>query len=83
MPNVRWYRTAKVTEKQEEMKDYTNSQISQLIDDLVHNERDRQIMKRRFIDGVVFEKLAEEFDLSTQRVKAIVYKNWQRIVAHL
>ena len=65
------------------MKDYTNSQISQLIDDLVHNERDRQIMKRRFIDGVVFEKLAEEFDLSTQRVKAIVYKNWQRIVAHL
>ena len=65
------------------MKDYTNSQITALIDDLVHNERDRQIMKRRFIDGVVFEKLAEEFDLSPQRIKAIVYKNWQRIVAKL
>ncbi len=65
------------------MIDYTNSQISALIDEYVHNERDRQIMKRRFIDGVVFEKLAEEFDLSTQRVKAIVYKNWQRIVAKM
>lgn len=65
------------------MIDYTNSKISELIDEYVHNERDRQIMKRRFIDGVVFEKLAEEFDLSTQRVKAIVYKNWQRIVAKM
>lgn len=65
------------------MIDYTNSQIEHMIDEYVHNERDRQIMKRRFIDGVVFEKLAEEFDLSTQRVKAIVYKNWQRIVAKM
>lgn len=65
------------------MIDYTNSQIEHMIDEYVHNERDRQIMKRRFIDGVVFEKLSEEFDLSTQRVKAIVYKNWQRIVAKM
>lgn len=65
------------------MIDYTNSQISALIDEYIHNERDRRIMKRRFIDGIVFEKLAEEFDLSTQRVKAIVYKDWQRIVAKM
>lgn len=65
------------------MIDYTNSQISLLIDEYIHNERDRQIMKRRFIDGIVFEKLAVEFDLSTQRIKAIVYKNWQRIVSKM
>lgn len=65
------------------MIDYTNSQISLLIDEYVHNERDRQIMKRRFVDGIVFDKLSEEFDLSPQRVKAIVYKNWQKIVAKM
>lgn len=65
------------------MIEYSNRKMRELIDEYVHNERDRQIMKRRFIDGVVFEKLAEEFDLSTQRVKAIVYKNWQRIVAKM
>lgn len=65
------------------MIDYTNSQITAMIDDLIHNERDRKIMKRRFVDGITFERLAEEFNLSTQRIKAIVYKNWQRIIAKM
>lgn len=65
------------------MTDYTNTQISALIDDLVHNERDRRIMKRRFIDGVCFEPLAEEFGLSVQRVKAIVYKEWNKLLKYL
>ena len=56
------------------MKDYTNSEIRHLVDERIHNERDRAILKRRFCDGTRFEALAEEFDLSTQRVKAIVYK---------
>ena len=54
--------------------EYTNSQIRNLIMEHIHNERDRAILKRRFCDGTRFEALAEEFDLSTQRVKAIVYK---------
>lgn len=35
-----------------------------LIDNWIHNERDRKMLKRRLLDGVCFEPLAEEFDLS-------------------
>lgn len=65
------------------MIEYSNSQISGVIDDYIHNERDRKILKRRLIDGVLYEHLAEEFDLSVQRVKAIVYKGQDKIFKHL
>ena len=57
------------------MINYTNSQIEHLIGEHIHNERDRKILKRRLIDGVCFEPLAEEFDLSVSQVKRIVYKS--------
>jgi hypothetical protein len=55
--------------------EYSNSQIRELIAEYIHSERDRKILERRLIDGIVFEKLAEEFDMSTRQVKNIVYKN--------
>lgn len=54
--------------------DYTNSQIRSLIDEYIHSERDRAILKRRLIDGVCFEPLAEEFCMSVRQIKNIVYK---------
>lgn len=65
------------------MKDYTNSQISALIDEHIHNERDRAILKRRMCDGICYEPLAEEFNLSTQRVKTIVYKSKSKLIRFL
>lgn len=62
---------------------YTNSQIAHLIDERIHSERDRAIMKRRYIDGICYEPLAEEFDLSVRRVKAIVYKHEKKILQHI
>lgn len=59
--------------------EYTNSEIRNLIDEYIHSERDRGILKRKFIDGIRFEPLAEEYDLSVQRVKAIVAKAKKRI----
>ena len=56
------------------MIDYTNSGIILLIDEYIHSERDRAILKRRLIDGITYEKLAEEFDLSVTQIKRIVYK---------
>ena len=44
--------------------EYTNSQIAALIDEHIHSQRDRAILKRRLIDGICYEPLAEEFDLS-------------------
>lgn len=54
--------------------DYTNSEIILAIDEKIHSERDRAILKRRLVDGICFEPLAEEFDLSVRQVKNIVYK---------
>lgn len=61
------------------MIEYTNSQIRALIDEYIHSERDREILKRRLCDGIRFEALAEEFNLSTQRVKTIVYRAQDRL----
>ena len=61
------------------MREYTNSEVSDAIDDLIHSERDRAILKRRLIDGLTYEKLAEEFELSVAQIKRIVYKGENRI----
>lgn len=42
-------------------------------------ERDRAILARRMFDGLTFERLAEEFDLSVRQTKKIVYKAQDRI----
>ena len=65
------------------MNDYTNSQISHLIDEHIHSERDRAILKRRLIDGVLYEPLAEEFGLSVVQTKNIVYKLQNKIFKFL
>lgn len=65
------------------MIEYSNSQISELIDEWIHSERDRAILKRRLIDGITFEKLAEEFDMSVRQIKKIVYKRSEYLFAHL
>lgn len=65
------------------MRDLSRSELEHLIDEWILNERDRRILKRRMIDGICYEPLAEEFDLSVQRVKAIVYKGQEKIFRHL
>ena len=54
---------------------YTNSQIREVIAEYIHNERDRNILERRLIDGITIEKLAEEFALSPRQIKNIIYRN--------
>lgn len=63
--------------------DLPRSEIEHLIDEWILNERDRCILKRRMCDGICFEPLAEEFGLSVQRIKVIVYKGQERIFRHV
>jgi DNA-directed RNA polymerase specialized sigma24 family protein len=60
--------------------DISRSELNALIDEWIFNERDRAIVKRRLLDGICYEPLAEEFDLSVRHVKTIVYKAEQKIV---
>ena len=64
------------------LDDLSRKELEELIDQWIHNERNRRIMRRRLIDGVRFEQLAEEFDLSVTQVKNIVYKGRSRILQH-
>lgn len=56
---------------------YSRSELDKLIDEWIlgrNAERDRKILRRRLFDGITYERLAEEFELSVRQVKNIVYK---------
>lgn len=56
----------------------SRSEIEYMIDEyivgIVHAERNRKIMKRRYIDGLTYSMLAEEFELTEWQVKNICYE---------
>jgi DNA-directed RNA polymerase specialized sigma24 family protein len=63
--------------------EYSNSQIREIIAEYIHSERGRKLMERRLIDGITYERLAEEFDVSVSQVKRIVMKNSETIFRHI
>lgn len=64
------------------MEDLSRTEIEGLINEWILNERDRKILKRRLIDGVIYERLAEEFDMSTRQIKNVVYKSELKMFKH-
>ena len=58
---------------------YTNSDMRNAIEEHIHSERDRKLLLRRLIDGICFEPLAEEFDLSVRQTKNIVYREQTKL----
>lgn len=63
--------------------DISTSQLSNLIDEWIFSERDRAILKRKLIDGICYEPLAEEFELSVRQIKNIVYKSEEKLFKHI
>ena len=66
----------------EKMTGSSRSEIETSIDEWIigrNAERNRAILKRRLIDGIKYEQLAEEFDLSVRQVKNVVYKAEQKL----
>ena len=51
---------------------YLNDQIKDIIDQHIHSERDRAILKRNLCDNIGYERLAEEFDMSRSQIARIV-----------
>ena len=63
----------------------SRSEIDRLIDEWIigrNAERDRMILKRRLLDGITYDRLAEEFDLSVRQVKNIVYRREDELFRH-
>jgi len=64
----------------------SKSQIDALINEWIigkNAERDREIIRRRLFDGLTFELIALEFDMSVRQIKNIVYKGERKIFSHL
>lgn len=59
------------------------SEIEQAIDQWCFNEKYRAILKRRFLDGILLEPLAEEFDMSVRQIQNIIYKEGDRVLRHI
>ena len=65
------------------MDNLSIEQLEALINSWIKSERNRRLVKRRLLDGIRYEPLAEEFDLSVRQVKNIVYKSEEIIFRHL
>lgn len=61
----------------------SNSEIAHAIDEWIHSERDRKILKRRLIDGICYEPLADEFGMSVRQMKEIVYRSEAKLFRHI
>lgn len=66
-----------------DVADIPRSEWEELIDEWIFSERDRNILKRRLLDGVCYEPLAEEFDLSVQQTKNLIYKLQIKLFKHI
>ena len=65
--------------------EYSNSQIREVIEEWIHNDRDRLILSLRLVDGKTFEQIAEHkgVDMSDRQVRRIVLKLQEQLFKHL
>lgn len=66
-----------------DLSDVKNSDIANAIDEWIHSERDRKILKRRLIDGICYEPLADEMGMSVRQIKKIVSRAEEQLFKHL
>lgn len=65
--------------------EYSNSEMERIIDEHIHSQRDRLILKLCFIDGISHEKISEHRDvnLTPRQVSNIISKGSLVIVKYL
>jgi DNA-directed RNA polymerase specialized sigma24 family protein len=70
--------------------EYTNSQIRTLIEEHVHSIRDRELLFLRFIDGLTYDQIANQYQrnhpenyISVDTVKRAIRKSESKLFAHL
>lgn len=63
--------------------DYSRREVEQVIDEYIHHARNRDILKDRLLDGMIYDDLAYKYDLSIRQLKNIVYRDSKVVFAHL
>ena len=60
---------------------YANSKMEWIIAEHVHSQRDRQILRRRFLDGITQDAVANEQQMSKRQIQYIESSFLQMVVA--
>ena len=79
MQHLSWYGKS----PNEKVRLYTTYELSIFIDNCIFSERDRAILKRRLLDGVKFDDLAEEFKYSSRHIKRIFYRAENKLIKYI
>ena len=69
--------------REDDFPELSRSEYEHIIDEWVFNEKARNIIKRRMLDGVTYDRLSEEFNMSVRQIQNIVYKTEQIIIKHV
>ena len=68
------------------LENISNSELAMLIDEWVrglHAERNREMLKDRLINGMLYEPLAEKYSLSVRAAQNIIYRASEQLFRHL
>lgn len=66
-----------------DLDNITNSQIDYLISEYIHSEKYRRVLHLRLVDGLTYERIADEMDMSVRQIKNIVSKAEAKLFKHL
>ena len=61
----------------------SNTDVKTLIDEWIRKQRDRDILKSRLVDGLLYKEIADIYKLSEEAVKKIIYKGENAIFSHV
>lgn len=64
------------------LPELSRTQYEDLILEWIFSERDRAITRRKLLDGLTYEQIAEEFDISEVQAKRIVRKSEEVLLRH-
>ena len=63
--------------------DYSYSEWEHIIDEHIFNETYRKILKRKLLDDVTFERLAEEMEMSVRGVQYAFDKGLNKLICYV
>ena len=65
------------------MRDYSNSEMTNIINEWIHSKRDRENLLLCYVDGLTHERIAERYDLTPRSIDNIISKYTLVIEKHL
>ena len=63
-------------------EDYSNQRVCEVIDDYIHNARDRDLIRDSLVDGMSYDELAGKYSLTYEGVKNIMRKGKAALDKH-